>query len=239
MTMKKMFSATIRATFPILGAALFSLGIAGCSDDPAEPTPTGNSTITVFHANPGFNQNVVVKRESQTLVTDLPYGQPGAKIIVPNGNNTLKVFGTDGTELASAQLQADSAKSAWTVFSGSSNKREMFSVITKKNAISSGNAAVRVIQASESAPSIKVLVNEKNGLALTSGAIPYKSGSDFINVPVATTQKLIITNSSSNDSLLAIPVTLVAGKQYTAVVYGSTSGVGQYALNGAIVEDVQ
>lgn len=237
--MKNILSTVVRAAFPLLGVALLSFGIAACSDDPAAPTPTGNSTITVFHANPGFNQDVTVKRESQTLVTTLPYGQPGAKIIIPNGNNTLKVFGTDGTELASAQLQADSTKSAWAVFSGTSNKREMFSVITKKNTISSGNAAVRVIQASESAPSIKVLVNEKNGLALTSGAIPYKSGSDFINVPVATTQQLIITNSSSNDSLLTIPVTLVAGKQYTAVVYGATSGVGQYALSGAIIEDVQ
>lgn len=237
--MKNILSTIAGAALPLFGVALLSLGIAACGDDPAAPQPTGNSTITVFHANPGFNQDVTVKRESQPLVQTLPYGQPGAKIVIPNGNNTLKVFGTDGTELASAQLQADSAKSAWAIFAGSSNKREMFSVITKKNTISSGNAAVRVIQASESAPSIKVLVNEKNGLALTSGAIPYKSGSDFINVPVATTQKLIITNSSSNDSLLAIPVTLVAGKQYTAVIYGATSGVGQYALNGAIVEDVQ
>ncbi|MBL7987116.1 MAG: DUF4397 domain-containing protein [Chlorobi bacterium] len=237
--MKSILSTVVRAAFPLLGAALLSVAVTSCGDDPAAPQPTGNSTITVFHANPGFNQNVVVKRESQTLVTELPYGQPGAKVIIPNGNNTMKVFGTDGTELASAQLQADSAKSAWAIFAGTSNKREMFSVITTKKPISSGTAAVRVIQASESAPSIKVLVNEKNGLALAPGAIPYKSGSDFINVPVATTQQLIITNSSSNDSLLAIPVTLVAGKQYTAVVYGSTSGVGQYALSGAIVEDVQ
>jgi hypothetical protein len=213
-------------------------GVGACSDSTTEPTPTGSSMISVMHANPAYTSDVIPKRESTTLASALSYGG-SASVSVPNGNSTITFAATDGTELASAQAQLDSSHSAWVIFSGDANERTGFAVVSKKISISSGNAAVRVIQASKTAPPVKIRINDINGLALTNGSIPYKSGSDFVNVPVATTTDLIVVNNNTSDSLMAVPLTLQAGSQYTVVIYGSASVTGQYGLTSKVFVDPQ
>lgn len=238
MTFKQIYRRRMLQLFLGLVVAGLGLAVGGCSDTTTEPTPTGTSLISVMHANPAYTSDVIPKRESTTLVSTLSYGS-AATVTVPNGNSTVKFAATDGTELASAQAQLDSTHSAWVIFSGDANERTGFSVVTKKISIATDNAAVRIIHASKTAPPVKVKINDINGLALTNGSVPYKSGTDFVNVPVATTTQLIIVNNNTSDSLMTVPLTLQSGSQYTVVLYGSASVTGQYGLTSRVAVDPQ
>ena len=76
-----------------IGAAL-ALFTGGCSDDPVTPSPTGNSSIRVLHANPAYTSNVAVKRENASLIAAIEYGAPQTAVI-PNGTSTIKFVATD------------------------------------------------------------------------------------------------------------------------------------------------
>lgn len=216
--------ASLRALFRGAGVVALVLGVMSCSDDPASPQPQGSSNIFTFHANHGLTASKFNFRIDTATIASLTYGE-SAKTMAQNGSRTVKIFNTSGNEVASVGANLDSSKSNFVVFSGDDSNREGFNVNSAKIAPSGGNCAIRVVHASNNAGEVTIKVNSMNGLSFTTRNLSYKSGTDYVELPVALTDSLLILKPGAADVLLSVQTKtlLSALKSYTIVLYGSTS----------------
>jgi len=221
----------------LAAGALFN----ACSDDPvAPPAPTGTSVVTVMHANAGFTPQVVFKRDTVALAT-LAYGGT-QKVTLPNGNQTVAIRATDGSQLTSAGISLDTTKSTWVFFSGNATTRESFSITANKIVPSTGTAAVRVVNASNNVGDVSIHLNSTAGPAFTQTNVAYKSGTPFVELPVSTTVSLVVNKPDNSGMILTVATgagVLTAGKRYTVVIYGSSdpNADPSVRLTSVIVED--
>lgn len=232
------FSISTRYLLALIVAA-FSVGLAACGDDsPTSPGPTGSSTIHIMHTNPGITSDVVFKSDTTTLGR-LAYGI-AATASVNNGSRTIAVRATDGTQLTSQSFTLDTTLSVWVVFTGNLDTKESFTVSTKKLVPPADNASVRVVHASKNAGDINIKINTVTGFPFTQNKISYKSATEYVTVPVAATNKLIVLKAEGvGNTLEEIPTAFVSGKSYTVIVYGSTdvNADPSVQLTYKIVED--
>lgn len=216
--------ASLRSVIGGIGMALLALGVASCGDDPASPQPQGSSKMLAFHANHGLTASKFNFKIDTATIASLNYGESGQPV-VQNGSRTVKIFNTSGSEVASANVSLDSSKSNFVVFCGDDATREGFNVNSAKIKPSGGNCAIRVVHASNNAGEVVIKINSTNGLSFTTRNLTYKSGSDYVELPVASTDSLLVLKPGTTDVLLSVQTRtlLSALKSYTVVLYGSTS----------------
>ncbi|MDB5034399.1 MAG: hypothetical protein JWQ98_1640 [Chlorobi bacterium] len=210
-------------------------GLNACSDTATAPAPAGSSTVTIFHANPAYTSDVVVRNDTTTLAT-LAYGTSGTAS-VGNGSRSFTFRATDGTQLASTSITLDSTIAPWVIFSGDAGGKDGFSINTKKISATVGESAIRVINASKNAGDITLKVNSLTGASFTASALSYQKATDYVTFPSASTTKLIVLKGGN--SILEIPLFLSDTKSYTVVIYGSTdaAAVAPYKLAGKVIAD--
>lgn len=216
--------STLRSALLGAGVALLALGVASCGDDPVAPQPKGSSKMLTFHANHGLTASKFNFKIDTATISSLSYGD-WAQTLVQNGSRTVKIFNTSGSEVASASVNLDSSKSNFVVFCGDDATRESFNVNSAKITPAGGNCAIRVVHASNNAGEVVIKINSTNGLSFMTRNLTYKSGSDYVELPVASTDSLLVLKPGTTDVLLSVPTRtlLSALKSYTVVLYGSTS----------------
>ncbi len=207
-----------------LGLLAIAIGIAACSDDPAAPQAQGSSHVLTFHANHGLTASKFNFKIDTATIAGLNYGE-WARTLAQNGNRTIKIFNTSGSEVAATDVALDSSKSSIAVFCGDDATREAFRVTSGKITPAGGNCAVRVVHASNNAGEVVIKINSTNGLSFTTRNLAYKNGSDYVELPVASTDSLLVMKPGTTDVLLSVQTRtlLSALKSYTIVLYGSTS----------------
>jgi hypothetical protein len=228
----------------VLLAAVAAVGISGCSDDTVAPDPNAGKTsaITIFHAVPDYTTPVVVRASNTVISNSLAYGAPTTAQAQIGSGTTVSVKSSAGTDLGSTGLQIDSTRSVWVLFAGlftgsGAQKSTVFGFSDPKPTVSATKALVRLIHASPNAPSVSLRIGDSTGADLATN-ISYKNKSDFKSVDT-TNKTLVVTKETGNTQLLSLPVTLVAGKVYTVIVYGSAdvAAVDPYKLAAKIVAE--
>jgi hypothetical protein len=201
-----------------------ALWLASCSSDATGPQAQGSSNVLTFHANHGLTASKFNFKIDTATIASLNYGE-WAQTLVANGSSTVKVFTTSGTETASSSVSLDSTHSSIVLFCGDDATREAFKVTSPLIAPSGGNCAIRVVHASNNAGDVVVKINSVNGLSFTSSNLSYKNGTDFVELPVASTDSLLVLKPGTTDVILSVQTKalLSALKNYTIVLYGSTS----------------
>jgi|GEM_PF-3120185 len=222
--------------------ALPAIAMTGCGDDDpvTPPAPAGNSTINMFSANPGLGTSTPIRfRRAGVDLATVNYGTTKTATI-PNGNSTIDIVAADGSGLGSASLSLDSTKRAIVLFSGKVDQKDAYAVTTALTTPQSGNAAVRVVHASQNAGDIGVKVNSVNGLPFTN-SLSYKNGTAYLDLPVLSLTQLVITKANDTTELLSIPITpgLGNGKRYAVIVYGSAdpAALPDAKLKAEIIEE--
>jgi hypothetical protein len=95
-----------------------------------------------------------------------------------------------------------------------------------------GNGYVRVVHASPDAPAVDIYVESNIVLE----ALPFREYSDYLAVP-AGTYTVSIKVSGTDTTVKSFPVTLAAGKYYSAIAVGYATGGKQPGFDVLALED--
>jgi len=205
-------------------ALVLALWATSCGDDPAAPQAKGSSAVLTFHGNHGLIASKFNFKIDTATIASLAYGE-WAKTTVANGSPTIRVFSTSGTEVASQGVSLDSTHSTIVMFCGDDATRESFKVTSSRIVPSGGNSAIRIVHGSNNLGDVIIKINSTSGLAFQANNLTYRSGTNYVELPVSTTDSLLVMKPGTTDVLLTIPTKtlLSALKSYTIVLHGSTS----------------
>lgn len=152
--------------------AMSALGLAGCSDDDDEASPTDPGMITdamlrVVHASPGAPAvDVYVNGDTTPVVVALEYGDASGYLDVAPGDYTVQIraHGADPASLPAHETSVTLGEAARVTavaagVLGSSTPEDEFRVLPLAEAFADpgpGNVAVRIVHAAPDAPTVAI-----------------------------------------------------------------------------------
>jgi hypothetical protein len=199
------------------------VSLLGLTTDAMKPTleilDANQGYLRVMHASPN-TPAVDVLADGSVVLPSVAYPVNSAYLPVNPKTYALKVnvAGTANTAIsASLPVTKAQAQSVYAVNFLSSV--EPLVVADDLTPPAAGKAKLRVIHASPDAGSVDVLVNG----TIVLPNVPFKAAAAYLTVDAGTyTVKLNAAGTAT--TALSAPVTLVAGKIYTAIAIGSTAG---------------
>lgn len=221
---------------------LVSLLLTACEgSDPVTPDPFAGRTsrISAFYTHTG--ETIALYAEvADTAVTDTMYYGSRKTGAAKAGEKRRIVFNNIAGELVAQtdELVIDTNRAVWGIYTGSSADKEAFGVSTPKLSLTT-LAAVQFIHASKNAPKARVKLEAATGSPLHLTTTEYRSSSgSFVAISPATAALVVV--DEQDNPLAMVNLTsqpLKAGKHYTVVLYGSTSGGLQRQLTASIFEE--
>ncbi|MBD3275393.1 MAG: DUF4397 domain-containing protein [Candidatus Marinimicrobia bacterium] len=203
-------------------AALGLLFMTGCEED--EPTAPGVNMAQVRVIHTSYDApNVDVALDSDTVFTDLAYGESSGYSSVPieSGTRSLAVTPTGATSpvVISADLTLE-ATNIYTVFAFDSLENITAAVEQEDKSAVSGEAKIRFVHASPDAPAVDIRTGDSTGTAVFSDAA-FKDIADYTTVSPGE-YKFVVTPAGAMTEVTAFdPVELQAGQVYTVVAHGT------------------
>ena len=220
-------------------ALVATLGFTtGCSDDnnAVAPTPTGR--ILAVHASPDAPAvNLLV--DGTTAGTGLTYPNNTAYLTVNAGSRNIKVNPTANPTVsvidANVNVASGASYTVWAVNFLSAIEP----VVTTDDltAPAAGKSHVRFVHLSPNAPAVDVALD---GGAVVFGNVSFKQATAFTPLTAGTYDLEVRLAGTSTVVLDLDPITLTAGKIYTAFAKGSAAAsppVGQELGAGIIVNN--
>jgi len=244
----------MKKTLPVVLALSGSIAVIGCgrsTDDAsvASQTPSGTSAappasaadardqalVRVVHAVPGTNA-IDVLADNQPLAAAVSYGAvtPYKELPATADNFAVRAAGQESAAPLAENSEAIMSGSHYTLvaFPGKGEEKATLQVVTDTVATpANGKARLRIIQASADVEAIDVTArNVKDSLF---DDVAFKETTSYEEVDPTTSLDL---RSADGKRVLARSVVKIeAGKSYTVVVAGRTSG--SPALDAFVIED--
>ena len=221
----------------VLTATLLTLiaVLTGCSDDNNNPIiPPNEASIRVLHGSPDA-PNVDVLVDGQPVLTDVPYKTASQFLSILAGTRNIKVnvAGTSTSVIdADIDFATDSLK---TIIATNFAAQIEALILDDEGTPPSGNLLrIRVVHSSPSAPPVDVYVTapgaDINSATPTLSNVPFKTNSDFLEIPEGDYQIRITATGSKNPVYDSGTVPLNAGSILTAVAVDATGGASPVTL---------
>lgn len=228
----------------LLLSLFISTALVSCGDDPVavDPNAGRRATFSAFYAHPDVPVAALDVSVSDSIsIKGLGYGQFASGLAPVGSNKKIRFQGLSGTELATTnETNIDTGRSTWGVYTGlgTAAEDEAFAISTPNGpAIGANLAGVRFIHASKNAGKVKVYLNVAAGPTMTN-LVDYRGSNDaFTQIGVNTTALVVANEAGTTLTTLDLSglASLVAGKRYTAILYGNAaSGATTNTLTMAI-----
>lgn len=180
-----------------------------------------NAMVRVVHASPDA-PNVDVWVDGETVLTDVPFTAVSDYLSLPAGTYNIQVTATgDTTPVIEADLTFE-AGTAYTVAAYGNLADITAAVFTDDTAIASGQAKLRAIHLSPSAPA-DVDIAVQGGDVVVPG-LAYPEASGYLTLD-AGDYPLEIRAAGDTAAALQFDVTLAANTNYTAFAMDAEGGV--------------
>ncbi|XZF13258.1 DUF4397 domain-containing protein [Chitinophagaceae bacterium MMS25-I14] len=225
--MKKLYVYLLAAT------AVFSAASCKKKDD-SSPT-----TARMMFFNGALNTTTVdalIKNAKVAGATNINFlGKAGYVSVTAGSSLTLKYNVTSTSTTLDSTIQTLAVGSSYSTFIGGDafNGPKLVFASDDLTAPSSTNAKVRFVHLSPSTLSESVYV----GTAQIASAIAYKTVTPFMEVPSGTANVIIVDPADQPHQVTLSNQTFSAGKIYTIVLTGITTGTGSAALAGTIINN--
>ncbi|SNC75683.1 protein of unknown function [Hymenobacter gelipurpurascens] len=213
----------------VFAALPAALAFSSCSnDDKADPIPDQGRVLAV-HAAPNANVKVSVLADEQAI-KDLNYGENSGYQVLNAGSKVFKVnvAGTTTTVATATQTVAKDKNYSLFAYSPSNQANSVAPLWVEDDltAPAAGKAKIRVVHVGQGAASPLTLYRtESTGTAtLLIPNISFGNASAFTEID-ANTANLYLSNSSNVPVIIIGSKVLAAGKIYTLVVRGSSTGL--------------
>lgn len=202
--------------------AVTSVGVAAQSPS-AEPM-ADTAMVRVLHASPDAPA-VDVYANGGEILADVPFGVISGYLEVPAGEYQIQVFaaGADpaaDTAVIDATLTFE-AGSMTTVAATNNVATIEAQVISDAPAPVADQAQIRVVHLSADAPAVDVA---PDGAEPIVAALEYPDATDYLTVPAGDYDLEVRPAGTMDVALQLDPLTLEAGKSYSAFAIGSLAG---------------
>jgi hypothetical protein len=217
--------------FGVIAALLLVIGLSGslvwshpatvAAQDPADQ-PAGPATIRAVHAVPG-GPNVDLLIDGQPSAQGLAFGTASEYAPITPGTHQIQLVPTGqsaDTALSTTEVDAQAGTAYIVTALGTASAVEMKVNEVKLEAVDTGKARVRVINASPDAQKVNVVIAGGDELA---GDLDFNSDSDYSDVDAGS--YTLEVHSAEDDSLLlsAPQMTFDSGKLYDIVALGQVA----------------
>lgn len=222
-----------RITAAILALATATTLIACSDDDDDNPVGTGNNNTTVrfFNATTdGVNLDVAQNGTVGTGNSNVAFGAATSCTKVNDSNPQLTIRPAGSTTNLTGFSPSFASGGTYTVLVTGTQASPVFTILNDQfDAPSTGNAAVRIVNATSSATTDgtwDVFVNPGTTLgAPNATALVQNAASAYLTVPAGAASTIRLTNTGSTDTLQDISVpSLTSGTVTTIVVTDAASG---------------
>ncbi|AHJ99230.1 DUF4397 domain-containing protein [Hymenobacter swuensis] len=214
----------------LLAALPAVLAFSACSNDDDNTTPTPDQgKVLVVHAAPNANVKVSVLADDKA-VKDLVYGENTGYQTLTAGSRVFKVnvAGTTTTVVNSTQNVAKDKSYTLFAYSPSNQANSIGPLWVEDDltAPAAGKAKIRVVHIGLGAASpVSLYRTETSGTAsLLIPNVSFGNASAFTEIDAATSN-FYLANSSNVPVLLINSKSIAAGKIYTLLVRGSSTGL--------------
>ena len=211
----------------LLALALTVSFAAGCSDDDTT-APAATAYVQVVHASPDA-PNVDVLVDNAIVLTNVPYKAASGYLAVPAGTRNLKVNATgSSTTVINADVAIMSGMYYTVMATGPVATIQPLVLTDDYASPAAGNAKVRVVHASPSAPTVDIYVTapgaDISASAPTLTAVPFRGYSDYLSVPAGNYQVRVTPTGSKTVAIDTGALALTAGQIRTGVALDATGG---------------
>jgi hypothetical protein len=215
----KINSMTMKST---IAALSFLTVFASCEKNDDAPVVVEEATVMIKHASPDAPAVDILVDGVKTNSAPVTFNSNTGYIKVKAGARTIRVNAAGTTNAvinATATLVKDKNYSIF----AANRLANIEPIVVEDNLTtpSAGKAHVRFVHLSPDAPAVNIVA----GTAATNlfSAVTFKTTTAFIPVDATTAGTAVtlnVRNASNNNTVLAVPVTLIAGKIYTIVARG-------------------
>lgn len=229
---------TIKNLMLLAVALPLAVSVTSCKDDEEEPTPApapvvDKASVIVTHASPDAPGVDLLIDNSKVNSAALEFPNSTGYLSVNAGTRNVKVNVT-GTSTTVIQADLPLTKNmSYSIFAVNTVANiEPLVLEDDLTAPASGNAHVRFIHLSPTAPGVDIAVD---GGAVVFPDVTFKEYSDFTPLPAGTYDLEVRVAGTSIVALDLDPIVLEPGKIYTVFAKGLLTGTGAQALSAQII----
>jgi hypothetical protein len=210
-------------------ALALTVGLAtACSEDDTTAPAMTNAYVQVVHASPDA-PNVDVLVDNAIVLTNVSFKAASGYLAVPAGTRNLKVNATGtSTTVINADVAVMSGKYYTVMATGPVATIQPLVLTDDYTSPAAGNAKVRLVHASPSAPTVDIYVTAPgasiSAIMPTLTAVPFRGYSDYLEVPAGSYQVRVTPTGTKTVAIDTGALALAAGQIRTGVAVDATGG---------------